>query len=377
LPPTHRAREDFDVVSSQLLTRSHEPEDGARLTPSRGRLTRRHLVVALALLWLVDGALQFQPDMYSRSSNSFLATVLSYNTMGRPNLLTELIRFAVLSTYGTAGRQVVFNTLAAVVQLGIGVGLIWRRTERLALAFSFAWALFPWVVGEGLGQMPWPQASMAVQGSPGAAALYMILALVLWPRRTEPPRAGHCVADGGLLRGRGTRAVWAVVWAGTGALELEHANWASDALSAEIRNNAAGEPSWLAHLDRSVSRLLYGHGTEVVLVVLVVQVVVALWVLRPMTRRAGLALGIAVSLVYWVIGQNFGGILTGTATDPNLGPVMVLLALALWPRSTPSGGTEAEVATPVAAELGSDRPSAREALSTVPTRSSLHPAIPA
>jgi len=363
-------------VSSQTATGGHEPEGRALLAPWRGRLTRRHLVVALALLWLLDGALQFQPDMYSRSSNSFLATVLSYNTMGRPNLLTELIRFAVLSTYGTAGRQVVFNTLAAVVQLGIGVGLIWRRTERLALAASFVWALFPWVVGEGLGQMPWPQASMAVQGSPGAAALYMILALVLWPRRTEPPRAGQSVADGGLLRGRGARAVWAAVWAGTGALELEHANWASDALSAEIRNNAAGEPSWLAHLDRSVAHLLYGHGTEVVLVVLVVQVVAALWVLRPMTRRAGLALGIGVSLVYWVIGQNFGGILTGTATDPNLGPVMVLFALTLWPSGTPSSEAVAELASPAAAELDEPRPDLRDALPSGATRSSVPPVLP-
>jgi len=38
-----------------------------------------------------------------------------------------------------------------------------------------------------------------------------------------------------------------------------------------------------------------------------------------------------LSLSYWVLGQGFGGILTGTATDPNSGPLFVLLAAILYP----------------------------------------------
>jgi hypothetical protein len=35
--------------------------------------------------------------------------------------------------------------------------------------------------------------------------------------------------------------------------------------------------------------------------------------------------------VIWVVGEAFGMILAGGATDPNSGPLLALLALAYWP----------------------------------------------
>ena len=40
---------------------------------------------------------------------------------------------------------------------------------------------------------------------------------------------------------------------------------------------------------------------------------------------------IVVSLVIWVVGEDLGMILASGATDPNSGPLLVLLALAYWP----------------------------------------------
>jgi hypothetical protein len=37
-------------------------------------------------------------------------------------------------------------------------------------------------------------------------------------------------------------------------------------------------------------------------------------------------ISVAVATVFWVIGQGFGGVLTGQATDVNTGPLLVLLA---------------------------------------------------
>ncbi len=51
----------------------------------------------------------------------------------------------------------------------------------------------------------------------------------------------------------------------------------------------------------------------------------------PLTGAPGAVLLYAL-LAIWVTGENFGGILTGQATDPNTGPLLVLLALAFWPR---------------------------------------------
>jgi len=49
------------------------------------------------------------------------------------------------------------------------------------------------------------------------------------------------------------------------------------------------------------------------------------WHARPF-----LAAGILLNVAYWVVGQGFGGILTGQATDPNAGPLFVLLAVELY-----------------------------------------------
>jgi len=41
---------------------------------------------------------------------------------------------------------------------------------------------------------------------------------------------------------------------------------------------------------------------------------------------------VAVSFaVIWVAVENFGGILAGGATDPNSGPLVILLVLSYWP----------------------------------------------
>ena len=314
----------------------------------------RRLFVALASLWIIDGLLQLQPAMYSRSLNGFLANVLQYNTMGRPNPLTDLIRFLVTFTYGTHSHQIVFNTVAALVQIAIGVAILFRKTERFGLLVSAFWALVPWVVGEAMGQMLFPQASMAFTGTPGAALIYLFLSIILlkdhsfYPgldsdagqfrkksaRVEEPSRSRvGCVSDLGVAGSRTALAAWAVVWVGSALFELELSNWSPNAISAQLKGIAAGEPSWISGMDRLLSHLTVGRGTTIALLMAVVQAWVGVAVPRPRLRRVALGVGIAVSLIYWVAGQNFGQLLTGNATDPNLGPAMIIFALALWPIS--------------------------------------------
>jgi uncharacterized membrane protein YoaK (UPF0700 family) len=40
-------------------------------------------------------------------------------------------------------------------------------------------------------------------------------------------------------------------------------------------------------------------------------------------------LGLALTLVFWVLGQDLGALYSGHATDPNAGPVLALMAIAL------------------------------------------------
>jgi hypothetical protein len=57
----------------------------------------------------------------------------------------------------------------------------------------------------------------------------------------------------------------------------------------------------------------------------------AVGVLLPATARSALIVAAAAAAVIWVAGEDFGGLLTGSATDPDSGPLLVLLALAFWP----------------------------------------------
>jgi hypothetical protein len=68
-----------------------------------------------------------------------------------------------------------------------------------------------------------------------------------------------------------------------------------------------------------------------------------------------------VALAIWVVGENFGAIFTGSATDPNSGLMLALLAVAYWParkamvtpaRAAPASGASAAPAHPAQAAQG-------------------------
>lgn len=292
------------------------------------------VLYGLAGLWLLDGLLQFQPSMFSHSLNGFLANVLQYNTMGPPNLLTNFIHFAVVLTYGTQLRTDIFNSLAGALQILLGVTLFSKRWRNKALLISALWSVVPWVVGEGFGQMPWPQASMAFSGAPGAALIYGIISLGLLFYKAPDNENGSTVLTVGGLGFLGDKILsflWCIIWCGTAILEFEPGNWANDAVSAQLKNSASDEPFLIKQLDLFLAHLAINKGTYIAICMIAVQVWIGFSVLRPVTRRASLVLGVILSFIYWVCGQNFGGLFTGSATDPQLGAPMILFALLLYP----------------------------------------------
>lgn len=319
---------------------------------------RHGLQAALGAMWLLDGLLQLQPYMFERGSNGFLGP-LAQNAMGSASNPYNVVESHLVLLFHA--YQLPANLTAALVQLAIGVaildGAVVRRPGllRAGLAISIPWACVVWAFGEAFGGMIYPQASMLV-GAPGAAVVYALLALALWPRsdtqRVRPPGGRfvdtrNAAASTGLLPGAWPYVLWALVWDGTALLYVQYGNRAPDALAAIVRSGATGEPGWLGGLARAAASLLEGRGLFVALLLAFLQLAIGQGALSPRTRRAALALGIGVSLLFWVVGQTLGGMLTGTATDPNLGPPMVLYALALWPRVGAAGsGRTSDAALP-------------------------------
>ena len=127
----------------------------------RFSITRSGLRITLGLIWLLDGALQFQSFMYSQG---FLKEVIEPSAEGQPAWIGR----PIVSAAHFAGHNLtLWNTLFALVQIGIGLGLMFRRTARPALVASFAWAFVVWWFGEGFGMIPMGMAS-PLTGAPGA-----------------------------------------------------------------------------------------------------------------------------------------------------------------------------------------------------------------
>lgn len=301
---------------------------GTETQPAVARLdARRALQLGLAAIWLLDGVLQYQPFMYSKSFAQMLAGTAS----GNPPVIASPITWnATLVGH----HLVLLNTVFATVQLLLGLGIAFRPTVRIALAASVAWSLGVWWFGEGLGGILSGGAS-PLNGAPGAVIIYALLAVLLWPAdRPGRPGPGPFVA----ARAVGVhvaRALWLVFWLSQAYFALTPANRAPQAANGMIASMESGEPGWLTALLRGAASLVAQQGlaTSVVFAVAFVLIAVGVY-LPPAAARATLVLAIVVAVAIWVFAEALGGILASGATDPNSGPLLILLALAYWPART-------------------------------------------
>ena len=318
-----------------------------RITPVL--ITRRHLQVGLGLVWLIDAALQFQPYMFS---HGFGRDIIRAAAQGQPEVVAAAVRLAA-RLIGVA--PVYANTAFALVQLALALGLLRRRWARLALRGTVVWSLGVWYFGEAMGGVFSGHASL-LSGAPGAAFLYLLVAAAAWVRSEDD--MDRPVSDRVLVG-------WAVVW-GVGALLQALPGQASGRAMAGVLSSAGqAGPSWLAAADQAAGRWLGDAGPAAVAVVIVVEILVGVAVfLGPVAARRAAVSGAVVAVAFWVLGEGFGLIYTGQGTDPNSGPLLVLLAAAVcsWARSgataaasrprgsRPHAGTEISTQTPAETE---------------------------
>ena len=245
---------------------------------------RRGIQIALGVVWLADGALQLQPFMFGRG---FVNQVLMPSYMGSPAGVTgPAMAFTRLVLHAPAA----WNAAFAVTQLLLGAALLWRRTARAALAASIAWALGVWWFGEGLGGVLSGSAS-PLTGAPGAVILYALLAVLAWPAPGGRRAAGPAAA-GSPLGLAGARVAWLALWGSFAYFILQPVNRAPGALHGTIAGLAAGEPGWVAAMDRAAASAAGSHGTVLSIVFAAVFVAVGLGVFWAATTRAALVLGV-------------------------------------------------------------------------------------
>jgi hypothetical protein len=276
----------------------------------------------LGWFWLLDAALQLEPANFARD---YPLGDLAQSVMGAPPWENRLV-FAGIRPF--VAHWPWWNLAAALLQASIGLGLVLERRVRAVLIFSFAWAACIWLLGESLGMLPTGFAMM-LTGAPGPAVLLAVIGALAWPPRS----AGMPSAERDLVDQRSWAATWSVLWCGSALLQLPVVYPVAVMIRANFTDAALGQRAALVDISSALSHLALLQAAWFSAVLAAIQLSVGLGgLLGPSSRRLCLVAGIVVSVAFWVAGQLLGGILSPGATDPGTAPLVVLLALAGWPR---------------------------------------------
>ncbi len=281
----------------------------------------RRLRLTLAAIWLTDAALQYQPWMFTKA----FSQMLGESAQGNPPVIAGPVTW---SAGVIAQHPAVANAAFATIQLLLALGIAWHRSVKPALAASIVWSLAIWWLGESLGGVLTSTAS-PWNGAPGAVILYALLAVLLWPASQDTPVSFTAARPLGRLP---ARLMWLALWGSLAYFALRAATAAPQGLHDMLTSMATGEPGPIASPGHGALALLAQHGQQASAVLAIACEVIAIGIFLPVpAARVAVIIAFAAAAVIWVIGENFGGIFTGTATDPNTGPLLALLAAAYWP----------------------------------------------
>ncbi|MHB1865027.1 MAG: hypothetical protein ACYCPS_02585 [Candidatus Saccharimonadales bacterium] len=291
-------------------------------------ISSRKVQLVIGVLWLLAGCLQLQPKMFT---SGFITHVINPAVAGQPFFIYDPIHFAskVFLTH-----PAVFNSLIALIQISIGLLILYKKTAKYGLWLSIIWGLFVWSFGEAFGGIFSGQTSL-ISGMPGSALLYSLISFSVLDSKKEN---GKTIASGWLI------FVWLGIWVMGAIYELLPTQNSLYMLKAMVLSNASSAPSWLAAVDKHAAKLLnqYGSHSHMVMasmngtgympmfILAMIMLVIGLGVFMPKRIRASLLIiGILLMVVFWVVGQSLGGYFTGYMTDVNTAPLIILLGLTI------------------------------------------------
>jgi len=285
-----------------------------------GARTVRLLAVGVGALWILDGLLQFLPNMGINSM-----AMVEMTGWGQPMWLVNVVD-GVLNFLYFHHLTEAFDLTLAFGQLGVGLLIVlggdtaWRRA---GLWLSIPAALTVWFLGEWLGGLVtfWSGGLTYLDGGPGAVTLYALVAVLLL---TSGRGAARRLTD--RLR-TAVGAVWLV-----GAIaQAVPANWAPGAVTGVFADNEVtmrlGWWDWPIRVAMHLTRVhpVFWNG---IFTLVMAGLAAAIWLRRDPPWLYALA-GVWTLFLWWV-GENFGAVFGGASTDPNTGPPLALLLLPLF-----------------------------------------------
>jgi len=310
-------------------------------------LSRKALQRILGALWLIDGLLQFQPQMFTMNMvNGIMKPMLN----GQPGLFEPSLQFIVNQT---TLHLTAVNLLIGIVQVCLGLGFLFlpdRWVKELVIV-SIVWEFIVWYEGEGMSMLLTGTASI-LTGAPGAVLLYPLLGFAVYPRKTstaDSQSATRKAGDDGLLSRKYLRWVLAGFWCFAALLQLQPNWWQPGQISQAIGamvgqgglNTVLVDPvlQQVSNITANIEVPL-----NIALIAVFLALGIGLAVVKEEQLRPFLIASIVASVVFWYLSEAFGMILTGMATDFNSGLLVVIMALACWPKVQALRAARARVA---------------------------------
>ena len=272
--------------------------------------------VILGGLWILDGVLQFQPQM----PYGFLTFVIEPAIVSIPNQAVQSFLYLGYNTW--AIHPIQFDALSGALQIFIGFSFLIYRTRlglKLISLISIIWAIIIWIFGEGFGGIPTYGVSI-ITGYPGSALLYVILAVPFLSEKME-----HNNRFVQFYR-------YSIVLILFTSIILQilpfNAYWTNGVFSQIIYNNTfnQGEALWSNSIMETVWPLLIYQTVYINLFFTLVLLSVSLLLISR--YWAGEMIGISVMFILWLLFQNLG-IYDNPATDFNSGILITFLIFLL------------------------------------------------
>ncbi len=296
-------------------------------------LTQKRLRQILGALWLFDGLLQLQPQMFTMN---MVNGVMVPTVNSQPGFVAAILHWVIAVT---TQNLIIVNLIIAVVQIILGLLFLSGRWVKGTVIASFVWALIVWFAGEGMSMLFTGQAGI-LTGAPGAVLLYPLLGLLVYPRQPSPATSKDGAVDAEprtLLSQVKFRWVLAGFWFFMALLQLQPHWWQAGQISQTI-SGMTGQGGLDALLVDPILNRLSAITTNIeiplniVLIVVCLALGVGLAFAKEEHLRSFLIASIVVSAIIWWGTEGFGMIFTGMATDFNSGLLLIVMALACWPK---------------------------------------------
>lgn len=297
------------ILAAIIITIMFRKEERSKI-PNTIRLV-------LGILWIVDGILQFQPEM----PYGFLSVVIEPSIQAINNVGVE--KFLMIGYNIWLLHPFQFDALSGSLQIFIGVAYLLNRSTKALKYISFIsiiWALVIWIFCEGLGGIPESGVSL-LTGFPGSALIYIILAV---------PYISLKLGNIKNLQKYFIYTVSAIFLIG-GILQLIPGNtfWTKGQLAYDIymNINQQGEnPIVYVILNHTYVYLLF---RENYLNIFMFLLMIASGLFILLHIRTGLILATVFVGLTWLLFQDMG-IYILPATDPNTGlPLLLVLVILI------------------------------------------------